>query len=333
MTNDQFLTVQALLRPLCKLHTTTLTVFNDITTIWIIATLLFTYLSNVRVFIKQTKTAFALATSRLAPFWSDVDRGWRYSVNKFKMTCNYITDIQPKDLKQRGSTLSIANVLIRIAQPRAITMIINFNKTIEISRVIRWLRMNKGAFSREMSASRIEETQTKKKTKKKKKKKCCGNGTTVFRRFIESKRSHFAQDGEGNAALRAFACSSPVTLSCLLKIPLYAFSRAPRASLEGFAPSSSLNRESHTDELLLQFPFTRSSHTAAAISCCTWNRNAWRWRKSNNVSAVRTSRDKFHINLAVIFKSRETCDISFSSKLVKPTYACNLIDRINRNSK
>lgn len=39
------------------------------------------------------------------------------------------------------------------------------------------------------------------------------NGTTVFRRFIESKRSHFACMAEGNAALRAFACFSPVTLS------------------------------------------------------------------------------------------------------------------------
>lgn len=35
----------------------------------------------------------------------------------------------------------------------------------------------------------------------------------MFRRFIESKRSHFACMAEGNAALRAFACFSPVTLS------------------------------------------------------------------------------------------------------------------------
>ena len=35
----------------------------------------------------------------------------------------------------------------------------------------------------------------------------------MFRCFIESKRSHFACMAEGNAALRAFACFSPVTLS------------------------------------------------------------------------------------------------------------------------
>lgn len=133
-----------------------------------------------------------------------------------------------------------------------------------------------------MSASRRSKKHRRKRKEKRGEEKCGGNGTTVFRRFIESKRSHFAQDGERNAALRAFACSSPVTLSCPLKIPLYVFSRAPCVSRSRASPPSpsSLNRESHTDELLLQFPFTCLSHTAAAISRAVLdNRTAWRQRE------------------------------------------------------
>lgn len=138
------------------------------------------------------------------------------------------------------------------------------------------------------------------------------NGTTVFRRFIESKRSHFACMAEGNAALRAFACFSPVTLS---ENP---FAR-PFSRCSTLAPRSTVSR--HSPPLLFLFFFfffMRISHregrTITRFSFQrAWNERTTRWLDLDYLffENFRTQAI-FFLFLIILFENRILIHVKFS---------------------